>query len=282
MSHSTVVPYNTVVIAIVTYSTSLGFLIRKDHSCSSIRTRIKAISACHSLFASCLTVAALSQTWDVAPHPKFSGSEKVLDGTSSGGILDDSQNPLISGKNSLANFVTAWEAGYLIYDTGALFLESLFKNRSRDARLALTNLIQESPIFVAHHFLLASALLWLQTYIATKREKGLRVIMAFFLMNASNPILHLRWYKKKTTGKSDTRVDAILAAVFAITRFGSVYWTIRKYAQYHGLGTWESLRMQRTVCQAGTGLLTGLNALWWAGLIAQMARQGQRMKRGHT
>lgn len=173
----------------------------------------------------------------------------------------------------MANFITAWEAGYLIYDTGALFLESYVRDKSRGYRSALIRLFRGSPIFVAHHVLLISSLLWLQTYIAKGKEKGLKVIMAFFLMNASNPLLHLRWWKKKLTGKRDMEVDAALAAVFAITRFGSVYWVMQTYGQYHGFGAWEAFRRQRIECQAGTGLLTGLNALWWVALLAQMARR---------
>lgn len=278
MSDFNVGPYSNVVASIVTYSTAVCFMVRRDCSYSSIRTRVKAISACHSLIATFLTVVALSQRWDVAPHSHSVDSITIAERTVSARTLDDSQNPLISGKNSLANFVTAWEAGYLIYDTGALFLESLFKGGSRSRRSALANLLRDSPIFVMHHLLLASALIWLQTYVSAKREKGVKVIMAFFLMNASNPVLHWRWYRKKVTGSSDTRNDVALAAVFAVTRFGSVYWIVKKYAQYHNLGTWQSLRMQRNICQTGTGLLTGLNAVWWLGLIAQMARQRQRTK----
>lgn len=271
-------PYGTVVTSAATYSAILGISIQRDHSYQSLRTRIKTISASHSLFTVCLTLLALSQRWSLAPQSQYVPSDEKGGDDLPPRVLDDSQNPLISSQNSLANFITAWEAGYLLYDTLALFIESYIKDKSRSFVSAFLRLIRESPVFVVHHALLAAALLWLQTYVATKREKGLKVIMAFFLMNASNPLLHLRWYRKKTTGRSNMRIDAALATIFAITRFGSVYWAIWAYGQYHGLGTWQSLRRQRLVCQSGTGLLTGLNLVWWVALILQTTRQKQRTK----
>ncbi|KAK5952847.1 hypothetical protein OHC33_005966 [Knufia fluminis] len=267
MSQPTYSPYVLVGLSTATYGAVLGSLYEKRQPHSSLRALVKAISAGHSIVATCLTIASLSQPWTILPGSLKAGSIDSAD------RLDDSRNPLISGKNSLANFITAWEAGYLIYDTGAMFLESFVKDRSRGYCSALIRLLRGSPVFVAHHALLIASLLWLQTYVAVGREKGLQIIMAFFLMNASNPLLHLRWWRKKSTGKSDVRVDAALAAVFAATRFGSVYWVVEKYGQYHDFGVWEAFRRQRLECQAGTGLLTGLNAVWWVGLVMQILRR---------
>lgn len=266
MSDFRMPPFPSVVASITTYSTILGFSTLQDRSYSSLKTHVKLVSACHSIFALSLTVASLCQNWEVESQPKTSTF-------SSHNGLDDANNPLISGTNNLANFVTAWEAGYLIYDTGALFLESAAKSKTRKLHRVLLDLLRDSPASILHHVCLASALLYLQTYIARRREKGVKVIMAFFLMNASTPVLHLRWWRKKATGRNDFRLDLALAAVFAITRFGSIYWAVAKYAQHHGLGSWNALRQQRTICQTGTALLTALNALWWVALLAQMANK---------
>lgn len=273
MSHPASSPFAVVILSTTTYSAILRLLYDEKQSNSSVRVLVKSISACHSIVATCLAIVSLVQPWAIPSSPQTTKSPSSGIESSATGKLDDTRNTLISGKNNLANFITAWEAGYLIYDTGALFLESYVRDKSRGYRSALIRLFRGSPIFVAHHVLLISSLLWLQTYIAKGKEKGLKVIMAFFLMNASNPLLHLRWWKKKLTGKRDMEVDAALAAVFAITRFGSVYWVMQTYGQYHGFGAWEAFRRQRIECQAGTGLLTGLNALWWVALLAQMARR---------
>lgn len=263
-------PYAIVTLSTATYSTVLGLSSVRSQSRQSLRTLIKAISASHATVATCLTVISLCQPWFIAPSGDYSGSSSTL---GDHGYLDDSRNPLIQGKNTLANFVTAWEAGYLIYDTGALFLESYFTNRSRGARSALLRPFRTSPIIVVHHTLLAAGLLLLQKYIVEGREKGLKIIMAFILMNASTPLLHLRWWRKKETGRRDARVDAALALVFAATRFGSIYWVMKRYGQHHGLNPWRAFREQRLPCQAGTGLLTALNALWWLGLLRQLTQR---------
>lgn len=273
MSNLIISPYGIVTLSSATYGTILWVLSRRDRSQQSLRILIKAISAGHSTIATCLTVVSLCQSWHIDPSLD---PPEILSQGHNYGRLDDSANPLISGRNALANFVTAWEAGYLIYDTGALFLESYVKDSSRGTRRAFRRLLRTSPIFVVHHVLLSAALLWLQTYIAVGREKGLKIIMAFALMNASSPVLHLRWWRRKTTGRNNASIDIALALVFAVTRFGSVYWVMEKYGQYHDLSPWQAFRMQRLPCQAGTGSLTAVNALWWLGLLRQMTKGKDR------
>lgn len=179
-------------------------------------------------------------------------------------------------------FVYIWlndsfqEAGYLIYDTGALLAEVHLKYPTKTASSTVSTLARRSPVFLAHHAALISALMYLQHYTANGREKGVWVIVAMLLMNASNPLLHLRWYRKKQTGKSDRVIDLALVLVFALTRFGSVYWILRSYAAFHRTGTLDAIRRQRVVCQTGTGVLVGVNALWWAGLVQGI------MKKSHN
>lgn len=228
------------------------------------------MSAGHATLATCLTVASLYQPWFIPPTQDQSQSPLK---DHHGAHLNDSHNPLIQGRNHLANFVTAWEAGYLIYDVGAMFLESHTRNRSRGYRPALVRLLRTSPLFVVHHVLIAGALLILQAYIVAGRERGVKILMAFILMNASTPLLHLRWWRRKATGRSDRCLDVLLALVFAITRFGGVQWVMKSYGQYHNIDAWRAFRQQRIPCQVGTGLVTTLNALWWLSLLKQMVRR---------
>lgn len=263
-------PYGVVALSTVTYSTIFGLALKQqNHNRDSVRTLIKAVSAGHATVATCLTLISLYQPWFVTPsqHQLQNLPKHRVDN-----YLDDSQNPMIQGRNHLANFVTAWEAGYLIYDTGAMLLELYIRDRSRGYRSALIRLLRTSPVIVAHHVLLVAGLLVLQAYVVAGREKGLKIIMAFILMNASTPLLHLRWWRKKATGLRDVRIDVALVLVFAATRLGSVYWVMKSYGQYHGLGPWHAFRKQRLPCQAGTGMLTAFNALWWLGLLRQLAR----------
>ena len=269
MSRFDLRPYAAVTLSITTYSTILGSIYYKQRH-GSLRVAVKAISACHSIVTTCLSLVALYRPWTIS---SATFDETKNERLRPDGRLDDSRNPLISGTSSLANFVTAWEAGYLIYDTGALLLDAYFKDRAKGCVKAVRRLILGSPIFFIHHALLASALLYLQTYIAAKREKGLRVIIAFVLMNASNPVLHLRWYRRKLTGRQETSIDTALAFVFAASRFGSVWWVMQQYGNYHGIGSWAAYRLQRTQCQVGTGLLTGVNALWWLALVRQITNR---------
>ena len=59
-------------------------------------------------------------------------SHSVLENPSPGTFLDDTHNPLIAGRSALANTVTFFETGYLIYDTSAL-LYSLCLQHNRDS-----------------------------------------------------------------------------------------------------------------------------------------------------
>ncbi|KAF1832030.1 hypothetical protein BDW02DRAFT_632355 [Decorospora gaudefroyi] len=82
--------------------------------------------------------------------------------------LDDSRNPTISGRNYLANALTAWETAYLLYDTYAMVYVSRRQNKlsTTGTSAALRQVAKDSPVAMAHHVLLASAFLVLQAYIA--------------------------------------------------------------------------------------------------------------------
>lgn len=270
-SPSTLPPYSVVCLSTATYSGIL-WTVWKLLGCSSdqIRFQIKAISAGHSILATALTVYALRGPWQLQDSEKRSTP-------SPDDTLNDARNLLISGTSKIANIVTAWEAGYLIYDTVAMAIEARGQGNGANSIQVLRRTIKRSPVMVVHHGLLISALLYLETYVAANREKGQKVIMAFFLMNASNPLLHLRWYRRKATGQSDPLVDVALAIVFAATRFGSVWWVMREYGRFHNLGTWAAFRRQRVPCQAGTGLLTTMNGLWWLALLMQITKPSKKL-----
>lgn len=267
-------PYSVVGVSAVTYATVCGLLLNQSKSYADVQKLVKGISSGHSILTTLLVVAALNREWVVTPSSSVATRSTVSETISIGpGNLDDSENSLISGRSSFANLITAWETGYLIYDTAALVFLSYRKDRTQSFPEFLKRCFHDSPVFMLHHLAIVSALLYLQHYIAVGREKGLKIIMAFLLMNASNPLLHLRWWQKKTTGRRDLRIELALAFVFALTRFGGVYYVMQQYGEYHQLDAWKAFRKQRLPCQLGTGLLTSMNGIWWVGLLTQMIKR---------
>lgn len=224
----------------------------------SIRKHNRAISALHSTSTSLAALYLLNvNAWPVATA-QFSS-------TFDPDHPDDRANPIISGKSSQGNRVTGWETGYLIYDTLALLYES---SKIHPKQNPLVTLSKNDPVFLTHHVVLILALSYLQTYIAKGREKGVWVIVAFLLMNASNPLLHLRWWsRRRHNGQVSLGLDVAFAAVFAASRFGLIVWILKRYGDYHGFGPFEALRRQRISCKSGTAVLVGVNAVWWASLV---------------
>lgn len=263
-------PYATVALTTASYTVLSRFIIGKTRSQHDLRTRVKAISAAHSTATTLIALYLLKYgSWpvddSVPVRPASNGGKSRP---------DDTRNPIIAGKSYSANLLTAFEAGYLVYDTGALLYEAHRAHNTRGVRSTIQTLATTSPIFFSHHLALISSLLYLQHYIAQDREKGLWVIIAFLAMNASNPLLHLRWYLRKQKGSRSQGVDTLLAFIFALTRFGNVYWILKRYGEYHELGPLEGLRKQRSTCQSGTGVLVGVNAIWWLGLVRGIFRTG--------
>lgn len=267
-------PYVICGLATATYA----LLLRASTTTSqaaTLRKAIKHVSAGHATLTTLLALYALRPTaqWTAGVGERTEATNAL-----SHAYLDDNTNPLIAARSDLANAITSWETGYLLYDTCALLLDASTRTKSRKIPSAIAQLAKESPVFLAHHVALLSALAYLQTYVSSGREKGLQVIVAFLLMNASNPVLHLRWMYKQRSGSNNRALDATFLVVFALSRFVVVYWVLQRYGQYHGLGPLDAYKRLRRPCQIGTGALIGLNAAWWAVLVWQMMRKSWRKK----
>lgn len=196
--------------------------------------------------------------------------------------LDDSRNPMINGRNSLANALTLWETAYLIYDTYDLLHASRKKTRSHTVMAGVRLAAQDSPVVLAHHVFLTSAFLVLQSYILAGKEKGLWVVTALLLMNSSNPLMHARWWQRQRTGKASNALDFAFLTTFAVSRFGVVIWILKIYGRYHGIGAMQAYCLLRRKCQIGTAMLTVLNGAWWTILayntIRRHFRRGKLIK----
>lgn len=276
-------PYRTVAASVVFYTFVLSSLLRSGAFRRESSAADKLISGVHGLSTSIAALAVLNNADWESSLPTSPKSQEVKSSKSTqakqGKSLDDSANPIIAGKSQTGNALTAWETGYLIYDTGAILYQSYNKTGRKNLSTATSAMVKDSPVFVVHHLVLISALGYLQTYTAKGREKGVWVIVCFLLMNASNPLLHLRWWLRRIRGRASKQVDGLLAASFAGLRFGVVAWIMRKYGAYHGMSGWEAYRSLRAECQVGTGVITGVNAVWWVLLVGQLVRRsGGRVK----
>ena len=190
---------------------------------------------------------------------------------------------MIVGRNSLGNAITGLETGYLLFDTLALlYISSSHPNNkgSHSLRTSLSHLARKDPLTLAHHLSLVTGLGILQHFIHQTRERGVYIIVSLILMNASTPLLHLRWWRRKATGKGSLGLDVALAAVFAACRVGVVCWVLREYGRFHSgggagdaVGAWEAPRGQRWVCQVGTGALVGVNGVWLAALLKSIGKR---------
>jgi hypothetical protein len=245
--------------------------LRLDHTI----TLNKVVSAAHAGATSLTAILLLTySSWPIrkyqspAPVPDKQGQHSRQ--------LDDSRNPIIYGRNQLANALTAWETIYLLYDTYFMINTSRKRNNLPTTLRALNFLAKESPAVLAHHVFLASAFLVLQSYIIAGKERGLWVITALMLMNSSTPMMHARsWYRQRT-GKSSNVMDVSFLVAFAGARFGTVFWVLQRYGRYHDLSAIQAYRLLRRKCQVGTLMLVTLNGAWWTVLACNVVKRHLR------
>jgi hypothetical protein len=243
------------------------------HAKGSTQAKLKAISAGHATASTILVLYALS----LSPLRSQDATKKLQPAVfTSSGNLDDSENPLIQAQSKLANALTAWETGYLLYDTWAMA-----KYAPTDASVPrsftqyLIDISHDDPVVFGHHVALSAAMLYLQYYIYNGRERGMWIIVTLLLMNASSPLLHLRNYLRQH-GKRSASLDVAFAVLFALARFASVAWILGRYGAHHGLTSIQAYKLLRLPCQAGTGALVGLNGLWWLNLVRGIAKRALR------
>ena len=231
------------------YGLILLGLRRSSWRSDDIRTNVKAISSAHAILTSGLVLYALSQPWPMSFKASIRSSNP-------GQLyLDESRNPMIHGHSRLGNAITSLETAYLLYDTFALVLSR-----------------QKDPVMVGHHLAFLVALGSLQVYIARGRERGVWIILVLLLMNASNPLLHYRWWRRRCTGKQSAVIDSLFVQAFALCRFGSVGFVLAKYSRFHGISILKAFARQRWVCQISTISMISLNAVWWIQMIRSMYR----------
>ena len=241
---------------------------------ADLTTINKAISALHSTATSVVAVYLLNcSSWPIPSIPAHRPHRNV----DTKSPPDDSLNPIINGQNYLANALTTWETAYLLFDTWFMVYATKKRLGLSSNITALRIVAKKSPVVLAHHVLLSSAFLYLQSYIIAGKERGLWVITAFILMNSSSPIMHLRWWLRRRSGIPSNVMDIAFLASFAGARFGVVFWILKRYGSYHGLSTAQACMALRKQCKIGTAMLIGFNGLWWTILVNKLV--GRNIKR---
>ena len=265
-------------LTIITYSAALRSLVKSSPCCLSVDNASKIVSFSHSLTISAAALYTLNAGgWALpgAQEQEAIRREQLnrLGGQGNYALLDDSQNIIINGRSRLAKGLLAWEAGYLFYDTIILFVQSRQKHRNPGLLYLVRLTISESADVFVHHVLIFFGLASLPIYFSKRRELGTWVFTSFLLMNASTPLLHTRTWFRRRYGKQSEALELSFILLFAASRFGLVYWVIKKYAYYHDLETWDAFKRLYFVCRAGSSALVGFNAIWWSILLKRFLRR---------
>ncbi|KEF51542.1 uncharacterized protein A1O9_12459, partial [Exophiala aquamarina CBS 119918] len=184
--------------------------------------------------------------------------------------LPDHDQPIITTKSELANILTAIETAYLLQDSIVL----LYAARRERAFLTGSNGKASDNRAIRglnfrhlgwHHALLGSAFVLLQVYIAQRKEKGILIIVAMLLMNASSPFGTLRWFLINFRPQK-TRIIRVLSVAymvtFAIFRVYLLYSIISTFGKQTNVSTWEVFRKLRLPCKLGMSCLALVNTGW--------------------
>lgn len=261
-------PFKFVPASVAVYSLAHGLLSRHVAP-DSKKLLLKAISGAHAAGMTLVATMALDksplrlwsdQTTYADPHYRLDGN------------LDDSHNPIIQEQSDLANAITAWETGYLLYDTWGLLRYTSSGSSTPGLLKSAMAAAKVQPFEFAHHTGLATALLYLQYYIWKGNERGVWIIVALTLMNASTPLLQMRSLAVHW-GRRFKALDIAFALVFALSRMGTIFWILQRYGAYHGLNAWTAYLKLQLPCQAGTGAIFSLNTAWWLLLLRKIGRR---------
>ena len=113
-------------------------------------------------------------------------------------------------------------------------------------------------------------LVWLQVYIAQGREKGILIIVAMLLMNASSPFGTMRWFliNFRPDLRSSTKALTVAYVVaFGTFRVGLIYYILRIFGQQMGISALEAYQSLRMPCKIGTSSLALVNTAWFINAV---------------
>ena len=200
--------------------------------------------------------------------------------------ISEASLPLIATRSRLGNALTAWETGYLLSDCVVLLYAA--RAQRQYVQIHGSNIKQLKGLNITHlalhHALLVAGLAVLQSYIARGAEKGILVIVALFLMNASSVPGTLRWFLVNFAPgrtRSIRAVTAVYLASYGVARVGLLWWVLRVFGRERGVGVVEAWGRLRWQCRMGMGMMGAVNAGWWvSGVVRFVGREIGRGKGG--
>lgn len=253
------------------------FLSGRRPSPLDVTAAIKAVSTVHSSLCTALALYVLNQDQWRTPPPTPAQHATMKASYLRTGVPDDGANPTIQGRSELANTITAIECGYLIQDTVALI-----RVANMYTRAGIRGTLDKT--LLTHHIGIGVALLVLHYYIARGKEKGIYIIVQLLLMNASTPVLNLRWYIhtfKPDWMKMRHLADGTLVAAFFAARVWLVGKILSDYGAWHGWSAWEAhVYGLRVPCKLGTGALLVANVGWLSIMIWNLASRSTKFTLG--
>lgn len=243
------------------------FYIATPRVASPLRlaTSREAISIVHCTLMTTLSAICLKMELPSTKLPSSRG-----DGRASHEPLPDYQLPIITTKSELANSVTAIETAYLLQDSLILLLAS---RRERAFLRGLSGTTSDVKAIKGlnfrhlgwHHAFLGSAFAVLQVYIARGKEKGILIIVAMLLMNASSIFGTLRWFliNLRPDHKAALRAATVAyLAAFATLRVFLLFYILATFGKQMDISALEAFRKLRLPCKLGMSSLGLMNTAW--------------------
>jgi len=166
----------------VIYSLIFYFITPRSTTPARFAKNREAISVFHCTLVTVLALTVLRNRYEDWAPPSILEAQNLSAAKNSDSKIGQGL-PIIEAKSSLANVLTAIETGYLLQDSIILILGARLRSRHSGGKGLMKEL--NLRVLAWHHAGIASALGLLQWYIARGKEKGMLLIVMFFLMNAS-------------------------------------------------------------------------------------------------
>lgn len=233
------------------YSIIWLLILRSSKSMSTLTNAREALSLCHCSVVTALTAICMWHNRDIFIAAPTAG--KVV------GLETDVA--IITAKTFFGNQITGFETGYLIADSLALLYTLRLKSRSPALRGKNVNYLH----LLIHHIGICAALLFLQYRLVTSRVKGMLLIAAMHLMNASSIPGTVRWFLINHTPHRRNLILAVTAAYltsFAVFRISLFPYMIWLFGRQMDKSFWQALGMLYLPCKLGVGAFLSVNAAW--------------------
>ncbi|GFZ44397.1 hypothetical protein JCM24511_02119 [Saitozyma sp. JCM 24511] len=158
------------------------------------------------------------------------------------------RSDLIRTQSQWADAVVALEAGYLIGDTVFLVLHRRTLRKPAFLRRV-----------IAHHAIVFALLITYLRAAARGKASGAFFVASFMIMNLSTPLQYLVWavqrFGRNPSPAVVTSLHVLAMTVYAVARFGLLYYQLWIYGQTRGLSVIKAFNTLPPVCRTGILIL---------------------------